>query len=404
MSARKPSRRQNHPAHTHVHANSHNQNHNYNHHLRNPSLSHIHHLSNPQPSDYESDNAYDSSVPYQTLTTAPPPPPRTTSELNLSVIQRHSPAVSSILSISPYSVVYAFNASNSSWEKSGIEGSLFVCQLYPGPYGEDRYAVIVLNRRGLENFEAELREGGDVEITDDFIILKTRAQTQTQTQALNGEEDGIAGEEKIIGLWIFSEPPPSSTAETRAIHGGLIKECATSAGESRKMVEENTQAYAYQNGHSRHPTESSWSGPGPTEAEAASQVTVQELFQRRSGQNDNNNYGDPNSWIQSTQVQYHTQLQQISPNPPPAHTHATRYHEPEPYQPGEWQFRQNGQRRAQHHHQTPQPEPQSQSQPAPQEAVYQSFPQQQQQPGHAQNDILGDLFRRAGLGYGYQGS
>lgn len=351
MSARKASRRQNHNSHAHIPAN--NQNHNHNH-LRNPSLSHIHLL---QPSDYESDTAYDSSVPGPFA--APPPPPRTNEQLNLSVIQRHSPSVYSILSISPYSVVYTFNASNSSWEKSGIEGSLFVCQLYPGTHGEDRYAAIVLNRRGLENFEAELRQEADVEITEDFSILKIQSPD--------------AGEaEKIIGLWIFSEPAPSSTSETRAVHGRLIKECATSAGESRQQAEQNAQAWANQNGHARHLTEDSWNGPGPTAA--TSQVMVQDPFQQQS---QHNNFQNLSNWMQGTEVQYTVQARQLPQN------HSSHWNEPEPYQPGEWQFRQNVR------HAQPDPA---------QGQTHQSLPLQQEQ-SQVQHDILGELFRRAGFGY-----
>jgi hypothetical protein len=151
----------------------------------------------------------------------PLPPPRSNDELNLSVIRRHNPAVAEILSIAPYAVVYLFSPITQQWEKCGIEGTLFICQLTPSPTGVKQYCVTILNRRGLDNFYTELLSGDDVENTEDYIILQ------------------VAGEDapQIYGLWIFSEPPPSSTATMRAMTAQLIQECATQAEASKKRME-----------------------------------------------------------------------------------------------------------------------------------------------------------------------
>ena len=173
-----------------------------------------------QPSDYESDNpAYLSDYPSQ-----PPPATRTNEELNLSVLKRHNPKIVSILSIAPYAVIYEFSPlPEPTWTKSGIEGSLFLNQLEPGPYGEDRYTAFVLNRRGLDNFEAELREGDNagVEITAEYVIVSYK-------------EDH---EQKINGIFIFSEGPGTSTEHTRAYNGDLMKKVAVQAGLSRRAAE-----------------------------------------------------------------------------------------------------------------------------------------------------------------------
>ena len=136
-------------------------------------------------------------------------------DLNLKVVNRHYPAVRAILSIAPYAVIYAFSPSTSGWEKSGIEGTLFICELFPSVEGTQGYSVVVLNRRGLENFAMELRTADDVEVTDEYIILQNREENEDHPQ--------------IIGLWIFAEPPPSSTAEARTANAHLIKACATQA-------------------------------------------------------------------------------------------------------------------------------------------------------------------------------
>lgn len=187
-----------------------------------------------QISDYDSENAgYGSDFPMK-----PPPPQRTTEELNLSVIQRHHPDVTNILSVAPYAVIYEFETiPEPSWEKKDIEGSLFICQLSPGSYGEDRYAAIVLNRRGLKSFDAPLIEveNGGVEVNDPYVIITFI-------------EDG---RQRIYGVFIFSEGEGSSTEHSRALNGELMVTLANSAGVSRKAAEASAaEAQArHTNGH-----------------------------------------------------------------------------------------------------------------------------------------------------------
>jgi hypothetical protein len=154
----------------------------------------------------------------------PPPPTRTNNQLNLSVLQRHYPSlITSVVSNASYAVIYAFSPSSSAWEKVNIEGTLFVCELSPQiEGGEEGYAVVVLNRRGLSNFFLQLRKVDDVEITEEYVILK--------------DED----EDKIWGVWIFSEPAPASTSESRRINAGVIKECAARAEAGRSKGQSAT--------------------------------------------------------------------------------------------------------------------------------------------------------------------
>ena len=182
----------------------------------------------PQPRHAHHVSASDSELPPPA-----PPPQRTNLELNLSVLQRHFPSTSSILSLAPYAVLYIFNPTSSAWEKSGIEGTLFVCSLFL-PTSEnvsrERYAVTILNRRGLENFWLELLKGEEVEKTSEYVIL--------QKDQASGE-----GGQKVYGLWIFEEET-GSTKGIRGITADLIAECAARAGTTslrQPEAESNTQ-------------------------------------------------------------------------------------------------------------------------------------------------------------------
>ncbi|KAM5442759.1 hypothetical protein MferCBS31731_002144 [Microsporum ferrugineum] len=172
-----------------------------------------------------------------------PAPTRTNEELNLAVLRRHDPSISSILSLAQYAVVYHFNATTQLWEKIGVEGTLFVCQLTQGELGEERYSVFLLNRRGMNNFDVKLSTGDDIEITEEYVILKVDEHNRgPETQEKGAIVTSPGQKAMIYGIWIFSEPPPSSTADARSINAQVIKECAVHAGESRKLAEERLAA------------------------------------------------------------------------------------------------------------------------------------------------------------------
>jgi Dcp1-like decapping family len=188
----------------------------------------------PQVSDCDSDTpGYMSDYPAKV-----PPRDRTNDEVNLSVLRRHNSDIVSILHIAPYAVIYEFSPlPEPAWSKVGIEGSLFINQLFPGPYGEDRYNAIVLNRRGLDNFEAPLSEGENagVEITEEYVIISFKQ----------------GHELKIYGVFIFSEGAGTSTERTRELTAELMKSLAAQAGLSRQTAEASAaEATArHTNGH-----------------------------------------------------------------------------------------------------------------------------------------------------------
>ena len=152
-------------------------------------------------SDYESDAAAFHAS-YE------PPPPRTNTELNLAVLQRYLPSIQSILSIAANAVVYTFDSDSGSWDKSGIEGTLFVCAQSPLPEDPGRNAracVFVLNRRGLDNLVVDLARVSHVEIVGELVILKVEGNWQ----------EG----ERVVGLWVHNDKDG-----TRELNGAMIEE------------------------------------------------------------------------------------------------------------------------------------------------------------------------------------
>lgn len=163
----------------------------------------------PLPSDYETDAA-------PAAVDLPPPPPRSNEELNFSVLRRQYSDLLSIEHVTPYAALYTFNLETQQWEKVGIEGTLFICQLTPSPIGADRFCVIILNRRGLDNFYIDMTSPEVMEITDPYVILQG---------------------DQVYGIWIFADPPPASTANCRIETANKMMGIAERAQASREAKE-----------------------------------------------------------------------------------------------------------------------------------------------------------------------
>jgi hypothetical protein len=155
---------------------------------------------------------------------------QTNEDLNLSVLRRYWSDITTVIHVTSYAVLYLFSPVLQTWEKVGIEGSLFVVlHLAADVQGqEERFSVVMLNRRGLENFAAPLVAPDDLDVTEQYIIIKES--------------------EDIYGLWIFSEPPPSSTAAARETTAHIMIECAKRAQASRKTLLHNLGQESEQDG------------------------------------------------------------------------------------------------------------------------------------------------------------
>jgi len=166
----------------------------------------------PQPAQSDYDTETDAAI------TTAPPPTRTNTELNLLVLRRYVPEIDHIVAIAPFAVVYLFSAETQQWEKSGQEGTLFLCQLSASETGYVRYNVVILNRKSLDNFITELVSGEDIELTEQYVILQVPG------------EDGTPS---IYGLWIFEDG-----SGTKEVMANVIQECAVRAGQAREEWEE----------------------------------------------------------------------------------------------------------------------------------------------------------------------
>ncbi|KAJ5673127.1 Dcp1-like decapping [Penicillium longicatenatum] len=285
--------------------------------------------------DYESDNAYLSDMPQK-----PAPPLRSNEELNLRVLRTHNAEITDVISLANYAVIYAFNPHSKTWEKTNTEGTLFVCSMTPGPLGEERFTVFLLNRRSAVNFQSRLTHGDNVELTPEYVILKEVS-----------DEDA---EERVWGIWIYSEDE-TSTTNTRLVNAKVIMECASRAGNSLKDAKERIQAMRQNELHIAAAASETQATPNENLQGGVSMgrtMSLKDMFGQQRAQDD--------EWS----VRAHHEQLQFQPHPQPQ----------APTQPG---YGYHMPLAHQHASQAGAPNP-----PAPAQGM---------------PDVLGDLFRRAGL-------
>lgn len=175
----------------------------------------------PMISDYETDTyTTDQNI-------APPVQQLSNAQLNHLVLQRWCPDLQTILAISPFAVLYHFNPETAAWEKSELQGSLFVCQLQHST--RPRYEVMILNRKNPENLHLEITSSENIEVTDEFVIVHIEG-----------------GEGQTVGLWMFSDEETPAENRLEAI-ATKIMECALQA-EAYNNLESEGEGYQGESG------------------------------------------------------------------------------------------------------------------------------------------------------------
>ncbi|KAH9884224.1 hypothetical protein F4778DRAFT_121507 [Xylariomycetidae sp. FL2044] len=163
-------------------------------------------------SDYESDTTH-------YMATHPPTAPaalagRSNTELNLSVLKRYDPAISNVLAIAASSVVYTFHHNPERWDRSNVEGAMFVCSRGGGPDQiTDDICLFVLSRKSLNNFVVDLSIVSDFEITDKLLIFNLEEQADEVLM-----ENGEPCRPNVIGIWLYGENDADKQTNVALIH------------------------------------------------------------------------------------------------------------------------------------------------------------------------------------------
>ncbi|KAI8621846.1 hypothetical protein BC830DRAFT_1092494 [Chytriomyces sp. MP71] len=128
---------------------------------------------------------------------------------NLRVLQRHDPLIVAILDSTSHVVVYDFDETKQSWNKRGIEGTLFIVQRNAAI----RHRMLILNRLSLDNFDVDLVDAIEFQVTGDYVIYRDPRMDRVQ------------------GLWIYEPQDRIRLAES------LQEKCATSVAPPQVVPE-----------------------------------------------------------------------------------------------------------------------------------------------------------------------
>jgi mRNA-decapping enzyme 1B len=98
-------------------------------------------------------------------------------EANLRLLQRSMDrSIVDILGSATHVVLYDFDTVSNSWEKSNVEGSLFLCVKQNG-----RYTLVILNRNSPDNYPMDLDAGFQVQLNDPYLIFRNSDAAGTLT-------------------------------------------------------------------------------------------------------------------------------------------------------------------------------------------------------------------------------
>ncbi|KAI1817219.1 PH domain-like protein [Poronia punctata] len=189
-----------------------------------------HQPQGPVTSDYESDTmqymASHPSMGPEALAT------RTNTDLNLAVLRRYLPSITSILSIAANAVVYTFHPP-SEWKRATMEGTMFLCSQHKPRSSNDTSlagCLFILNRKGLMNFVIELDTVSDFELSGDLLIFKLFHPVNT-LQLETGEM--VAPD--VLGLWTYAEDKMD-----REMNATLIQDMWAQTRKARPQVSDLT--------------------------------------------------------------------------------------------------------------------------------------------------------------------
>lgn len=95
-------------------------------------------------------------------------------EANLRLLQRSMDrSISNILGSATHVVLYEFNQGSQSWEKSDVEGSMFLAVRPSG------YLLVILNRNSRDNYPMELSADFQLQHSDPYLIFRQQQNGET---------------------------------------------------------------------------------------------------------------------------------------------------------------------------------------------------------------------------------
>ncbi|XP_060550449.1 mRNA-decapping enzyme 1B isoform X3 [Pantherophis guttatus] len=89
-------------------------------------------------------------------------------DISLAALQRHDPYIGSILDVASQVALYTFGHRANEWEKTDVEGTLFVYTRSASP----KYGFTIMNRLSMENRTEPITKDLDFQLQDPFLLYR----------------------------------------------------------------------------------------------------------------------------------------------------------------------------------------------------------------------------------------
>jgi mRNA-decapping enzyme 1B len=121
---------------------------------------------------------------------------------NLRVLQRLDSQIVDLAISSTHVVLYQFHTQSSTWNKTDIEGPLFIVKRSCSP----RFKLIIMNRNSQENLEVGVNGGMEMQLREPYLIFRDNSSNTTANNSSNTTTTAAAaGDETIRGLWFHND-------------------------------------------------------------------------------------------------------------------------------------------------------------------------------------------------------
>nr|XP_014342135.1 PREDICTED: mRNA-decapping enzyme 1A isoform X3 [Latimeria chalumnae] len=89
-------------------------------------------------------------------------------DMSLAALKRHDPYISSIIDVTGQVALYTFNSKANEWEKTDIEGTLFVYTRSASPY----YVFTIMNRLSMHNLVEPVNKDLEFQPQEPFLLYR----------------------------------------------------------------------------------------------------------------------------------------------------------------------------------------------------------------------------------------
>ncbi|KAM8799598.1 mRNA-decapping enzyme 1A [Eudromia elegans] len=95
-------------------------------------------------------------------------PSRAGQEMSLAALKRHDPFITSIADVTGQVALYSFSAKDNEWEKTDIEGTLFVYKRSASPY----HGFTIVNRLNMHNLVEPVNKDLEFQLHEPFLLYR----------------------------------------------------------------------------------------------------------------------------------------------------------------------------------------------------------------------------------------